>query len=203
MKKIYPAAVLASAAVLSSVLGGCGSIRQVISDGVTEKTGASGMKQSEYVLSGLSSDTAVSGTDAENIAIAKPAGTEAAGDTDTSKNAYVSFYHASTDAKSSDYVMTYRISGSLEKDREETEHTYSKMYENFIASDIEQITLKDGTECRYYTATYMLGGETLTDYIFEIPAGKEKVTAKLGTTFYPLSCTAEEAGEMLKANVKN
>ena len=141
--------------------------------------------------------------ESKKIEIKLPEGFTAIGDTDTTSNAYVSLYHADTEAKSDDYVMTYLISKNIEDDREETLHTYSDMYSSFMASEITTLKLENNVQCKYYTATYMLSGETLTDYIFEFPVNDEiSILAKLGTTFYPLDVNELEAGMILYENIE-
>ena len=71
------------------------------------------------------------------------------------------------------------------------------MYSSFLASEIQELELNDGTTCKYYTATYMLAGETLTDYIAEFSKNNVSILAKLGTIFYPINTTDLEACELL------
>ena len=148
------------------------------------------MQKDKYVID----TSSISGEN--NIDIDLPEGFTAIGDTDETANAYVSLYHAETSAQSDDYVITYSVKKSIEEDREETLHTYKNMYSNFLASEITNCTINE-EPCRYYTATYMLAGETLTDYIFEFEKDGTIVLAKLGTTFYPLDISEEQAGELL------
>ena len=169
------------------MLGGCG-LKDKIKDSLTEKH--VGMNENVYII-----DASAMG--AQNISINLPEGFTAIGDTDNTTNSYVSLYHAKTTANEDDYVITYTIAKDIYEDREETLHTYKKMYTSFLASEIQEIELKDGTKCKYYTATYMLAGETLTDYIAEFSKNNVSVLAKLGTTFYPIDTTDLDACELL------
>lgn len=185
--------MLLSMSMLSTILFGCGlkeNLENKFANSNVDTTKV-GMQENRYVID-------VSSINGENnINIDLPEGFTAIGDTDETSNAYVSLYHADTSAKQDDYVITYSIKKTIEEDREETLHTYKHMYSNFIASEITTCTLENDIECRYYTITYMLSGETLTDYIFEFNKDGINVLSKLGTTFYPLNISEIEAGELL------
>lgn len=174
--------------ILSIVmLGGCG-LKDKIKDGLSTKN--VGMNETVYVI-----DTSSLG--GENISIELPEGFTTIGDTDTTMNSYVSLYHTKTTASEDDYVITYTIAKDIYADREETLHTYKNMYSSFLASEVKELELSNGIKCNYYTATYILAGETLTDYIAQFDKNSVTILAKLGTTFYPLDVSELEACELL------
>lgn len=191
----------------SFFLTGCNlrkNLQEKLNKDTTAKTNV-GMQDGKYIIdTSLATEIGLEkNKNHPNIEITLPEGFTAIGDTDTTSNAYISLYHADTEAKTDDYVMTYLISKNIEEDREETLHTYSNMYSSFMASEIEILELENNIQCKYYTATYMLSGETLTDYIFEFPINDDiSVLAKLGTTFYPLDVNEVEAGMILYKNIE-
>lgn len=185
--------------MITSTLCGCSfNIKEKFKDTFDSQENISssnvGMQKDKYVI-----DSSLLGV--ENIEIDLPEGFTAIGDTNDTTNSYVSLYHSDLEAKQDDYVLTYSIATSIEKDREETLHVYQDMYSNFMASEIEKTKIND-IDCSYYTITYMLSGETLTDYIFQFNKDDTLVLAKLGTTFYPLDITIEEAADILYKNIK-
>ena len=179
----------------SVVLSGCSfNIKDKFKD--TFSKNEYGLKATKYVI-----DTTTLNN--KKIEISLPKGFVAIGDTDETKNAYVSLYNTKENsiATKEDYVLTYKINSTLDEDLETTLHTYNNMYENLLVSEIQPIMLSNNVNCKFYTISYFLSNENLTDYIFEFEFDGTKIISKMGTTFYPIEKDIDEIGVLLFENI--
>lgn len=141
-----------------------------------------------------------------DIKINIPTGVIVKEDVDVKDNSYISLYNIQEDkvATKDDYVLTYKIvnDGAINEDKTSIEKLYKSLYADLSTSDIKEGT-KDKYTYKYYTISYTLDNEKLTDYVYEIKIGDSFVLAKMGTTCYPLTMDENAILDTIFANIKN